>query len=275
MKTTNQTLNKANTFEWITIHTKAGVTYQRRQRKKVQENEQTNSQDKKERLSEWKNKDSLAGLKDRLATSIKYNRNYYDSNGNPIYVPPQYIDIVEEIHHSKNNDSTFTNLMTGNKTDLEKQKKQRLIGLVKLKDKLFQQELEKKRQFFNTTQNDPAITRRNIKSFLDTIHEKRSSVSDMVYALKYARARIDSSIDPTIEITFGGKKQEKTLDEVLERLNKTVDKRANTGIQKLEILHLDLYTADDYNQVEFQPTPTDHTDLVNRMNKKYAALSRG
>lgn len=275
---TKQFFKKSNTWEWITIHTKAGITYQRRQRKRVEQNEAAPIENKAERLKEWKNKDSLAGLKDQLAVSIKYNRNYYTPNGDPLYVPSQYKDIVEEIHHSKNNDSTFTNLMTGNKTDLEMAKKKRLFGLIKLKDKLFQQEFEKKKQFFEQSQNDPAIIRRNIVSFLGTIHEGRSSVSDMLYALKYVRGRIDASIDPTLQITYQGKKQEKTLDETIIRLEtankETTKARQNTAIQKLEVVNLDHYEADDFVKQEYLPTPTDHADLVSRVNKKYASLKK-
>jgi hypothetical protein len=272
-----QNLNKALTAEWITITTKKGITYQRRQRKKVEESTHTPIHSKAERMEEWKNKPSLSRLKDTLVHTIKYNRNYYDNQGNPVYVPDRYKDIVEEIHNSKNNSNTFTNLMTGNETDLEKQKKNRLIGLIKLKDKLFQQEIEKQKKFFEEHANNPGIIKRNIKSFLSTIHKGRSGVNDMLYALNYARTRIDSHIDPTVELTYDGKKQEKTLDEVIERLKKsaeTKDARANTGIEALEIKDLENYDDEDFLRQDLEMTPTMHADIINKINKRFENLKK-
>ncbi|HSY77041.1 MAG TPA: hypothetical protein VK890_09310 [Bacteroidia bacterium] len=272
-------LQKSLTWEWITIHTKNGLTYERRQRKKVTETVAAIAHDKAEREVEWNNRVSLAGLHDKLATSIKYNHNYYDVYGDPVYVPPRYQDLAEEFHHSKNNDSTFTNQLTGDVTDLEKRKKQRLIGLVKLKDKLFQQEYAKKKEFNEASQNNPVIIKRNIKSFLSTINVGRSSVDDMYYALNYVRARIDPSIDPTIRLTIKGKKQTKTLNELVERLqqakaSKKGDTRANTGVEQLEIENIDHYDPEDFASTQWQMTPTDHADIVARVNKKYMGLKK-
>jgi hypothetical protein len=270
-------LKKALTHEWISITTKKGITYQRRQRKKVQESSHTPEHNKAERLMEWKTRDSLAGLKDHLIQAIKYNRNYYNSKGDPIYVPDRYKDIVEELHNSKNNANTFTNFITGNDTDLEKKKKNRLIGLIKLKDKLYTQELEKKKEFYEKSSNNPEIIKRNIKSFFNTIHEGRSGIGDMLYALNYARTRIDPSIDPTVEITYEGKKQEKTLDEVIERLKKsseTKDTRTNTGIQALQIKDLENYEEGDFTKQTIEMTPTLHQEVINKVNARFSKLSK-
>jgi hypothetical protein len=270
-------ISKALTYEWITVHTKKGVIYQRRQRKKVQESTHTPEHNKAERLKEWQNRDSLAGLKDHLAQAIKYNRNYYNNQGNPIYVPDRYKDIVEEIHHSKNNSSTFTNFMTGNETDLEKQKKTRLIGLIKLKDKLFAQELKKKQDFNDKFVNNPETIKRNINSFLGAIHKGRSGVADMLYALNYTRDRIDSSIDPTIQLTYEGKTQEKSLDEVITRLKKSSeskDTRTNTGIESLKIKDLDNYEPEDFVKQEMKMDPALHSDIVNRINRRFEKLKK-
>lgn len=273
----NNKLNKALTHEWITIATKKGITYQRRQRKKVQETSHTPQHNKAERLSEWKTRDSLANLKDQLTQAIKYNRNYYNSKGNPIYVPDRYKDIVEEIHNSKDNANTFTNFITGNETDLEKQKKNRLIGLIKLKDKLYTQELEKKKEFYEKSSNNPVIIKRNIISFFNTIHAGRSGIGDMLYALNYARTRIDPSIDPTIELKYEGKIQEKTLDEIIERLKKsseTKDTRTNTGIQSLKIKDLENYEPEDFIKQDIEMTPTLHQEIVHKVNARFSKLSK-
>jgi len=267
----------ALTYEWINIHTKNGITYQRRQRKKVRQNEQTTLASKEERLKEWKTRDSFAGLKDALANSIKYNGNYYDHYGNQIYVPPAFVDIIDEIHNSKNNVNTFSNFVSKDKTDIEKKSKNKLIGLIKLKDKIFQQEYAKKVKFFDETQNNPVIIKRNIASFLNTIHEKRSSVTDMLYALQYVRNRIVDHIDPTILVTYEGKTQEKTLDELIERLKKAKETKgavtSNTGIQKLEFVHLNEYDDEDFANQKYKMTATDHTDIVNRVNKHMAKIA--
>lgn len=271
----NNKLKKANTFEWIQITTKNGVTYQRRQRKKIKTTIHTPLENKQERLSEWTNKDSLASLKDKLAVAVKYNSNYYDTKGDLIYVPDRYKDIAEEIHHSKNNDSTFTNYITGNKTDIEKQKKNRLIGTIKLKDKIFQQELKKKQDFFDQTENSSDTARRNIYNFLQVIHKERSSINDMLYALKYARGKIDDSIDPTIEITYGGKKQERTLDEIIAQLEGSQKiKTMNTGIESLKLLNLNDYDADDFTKNSFTMNQVLFNQLVEKTNKKFQGLSR-
>jgi len=271
-------LKKALTHEWITITTKKGVTYQRRQRKKIQESEHTPVHDKEERLKEWKNKVSLSALKDKLVThGIKYNKNYYDNNGDPIYIPERYRDIIEETIHSKNNANTFTNFMTGNVTDLEKQKKNRLIGLIKLKDKLYTQELEKKKEFYEKSSNDPNTIKRNIISFFKTIHEGRSGIADMLYVLNYARNRIDPSIDPTIELEYEGKTQEKTLDEIIQRLKKsseTKDTRTNTGIQSLKIKDLENYETEDFTKQSIEMTPVLHQEIVNKVNARFSKLSK-
>lgn len=273
-------MKKALTYEWITIHTKRGTTYERRQRKKVKETTNTPANNKAERLKEWKNKDSLAGLKDALAVSLKYNRNYYDSRGNAIYIPTEYQDIIEEIHHSKNNDSTFTNFLTGNESDIEKQKKTKLIGLIKLKDKLFAQELTKKKQFHDESVNNPEHIKTNINNFLGAINEKRSSVNDILWVLGYIRKMIDGNIDPTIELTFDGKVQKKTLSEILLRLEKAKESdaskaRANTGISNITVSDLDDYDGEDFTNHDFVMTQNTHNDIVNKVNKKLEKMKKG
>jgi hypothetical protein len=263
-------LTKALTWEWVTVHKKDGKTYERRQRKKIKITEHTPENTKSQRTEEW-NKSSLsAGLKDKLVNSLKYNGNYYDTWGNPIFIPERFKDIIEENDHTKKNASTFVKFLTGAKDDLEKEKKQKLIDSIKEKDKLYNEALEIEKEKYNKYENAKTI-KTNINSYLGAVNEKRSSINDLLFALNYARKAIDADIDPTIQIKFKDKTQDKPLSEIIERLQKAKIEQPdskNTSIQSVGINNLDDYEDDDFIKQPFEVHVGIHKNILKYIDKK-------
>lgn len=231
------------TYEWITITTKNGVTYERRQRKKIKNNYNSENDsdpradDLDTRTREWDFSPGAAGLKDKLAYAVKYEGHYYDStSGNLIPVPARYRDVIESRSHSKSNARTFAKWYYSAETDEERKKKDDLINTIKRKNEIRAEELERHKRFSDKVSKNVETLQRHIAGYLDTVKQERSTISGLLWAIQATRRLIHPDIDPTVVITYQGKNQEKPLSEVQERLEaaaKTKKPYENTGISKL------------------------------------------
>lgn len=271
-------IRKALTYDWIDVHKKDGSTYKRRQRKKVKEQENVRSFD--ERKKEYESSTHLAGLKDALVHSLKYNGNYYEpKSGKRIFVPDEYKDVVEERSHAKQSGASFVKdyldrAGVENKEDFEKKKQQNSIGKIMVMDKHYNNYHAKVKGEFEKLASNPEHYKQVVRAHLEPVNKQNSSIAKMLGGLKAVRAAVGEHIDPTIEISYKGKKQEKTLNEILERLEnqhkENKNPYENTGIEKLDLKNLDDYEIGDFAKKEFKLNQSTHDRIYAQIEKDLA-----
>lgn len=265
--TEEDSLEKALTHEYITVHPKDGKPYQRLQRKKIQEAEPIDGYQKNESKAWDRDKQMLWDLKGKLfEMGVKHEGVYYNKfTGNIIPIPEKFREEIEKEIHGKSlnklslKHATINGKQIDEKTIREAERKNldKLLKVVERRKEITQQLIEREEKKYNKIYN-PQSNRERVQRSLGSITTK-STQRDLHKILEHLNdlGGLESDIDPILVITHKGKEYEKLMSEVMNTFEKHKEEgnysNKEAGIESVKIKDFDKYTDEDFNVKAYNP----------------------
>lgn len=296
-------IQKANLWQWKERTSKTGKKFQQRYRKHIEEQQVHEKSTKKNadgtyddpaayegkrtdnpdtyeaREKQWINSTEFAGLKDKLAYAVLYEGDYFDLKGHKIKLPERFKDVIKNHFHAKLSVRSLTALYNNKKLSATERKAfKEIYEKIKKRDIDYHKfnglyQLEKVK-YVNQKKKDllkASTFIKKIEGYQNEVSKDNSSVDHLILTLNRIKRTLHTDLDPTIELTIDGKVQEIQFDDLLTRLNNTkVDRKKNTGIEKLNIKNLTDYSLDDFHKPDPKQLARLNSNMIyNRATKAY------
>jgi hypothetical protein len=270
-------LCKALTSEWGLVHGKT-KDFQRRHKVKIKEVEKPEHS----RLK-GDGKES-ADLKDKLFYSIPYRGQFYNSEGERIYLTPTELQHAKEQFGTRDGISALlptldekTNKLTETARQRQidksaKQLKNSIIEKIEEKDKKYSEHFERKELLHSETQTEE-IKRQEVDNYLQKITET-TKTSEINTLLNQVQNNLSDNIDPTLIITTKNSEGKsitvkRQLDDLVKTFNSyssvNMYSRPSIKIESIVIENFDDYTDTDFKYKKFKIQPTDHNNFYKKL----------